>query len=102
MLAAAYRATARGGTTVAIGLPHPSRELTLNALSLVAESRTLQGLLPRLGRAAARHPTPDLALAGRDGCRSSGCGETRSALDGLNGALDALADGAVVRQIVVP
>ena len=43
VLEAAYRATARGGTTVGIGLPHPSRELTLNALSLVAESRTLKG-----------------------------------------------------------
>ena len=101
VLEAAYRATARGGTTVGIGLPHPSRELTLNALSLVAESRTLKGSY--LGSAVPQRDIPLLVSLWRAGrlpvekLRAGTIG-----LDGLNGALDALADGEVVRQIVVP
>jgi alcohol dehydrogenase len=101
VLEAAYRATARGGTTVAIGLPHPDRELTLNALSLVAESRTLKGSY--LGSAVPQRDIPlfvSLWRAGRlpvERLRAGTIG-----LDDLNGALDALADGEVVRQIVVP
>jgi alcohol dehydrogenase len=101
VLAAAYGATARGGTTVAIGLPHPSRELTLNALSLVAESRTLKGSY--LGSAVPQRDIPLLISLWRAGrlpverLRGDTIG-----LDDLNGALDALASGGVVRQIVVP
>ena len=101
VLEAAYRATARGGTTVAIGLPHPSRELTLNALSLVAESRTLAGSY--LGSSVPQRDIPllvSLWQAGRlpvERLRAGTLG-----LDGLNEALDALAEGGVVRQIVVP
>jgi alcohol dehydrogenase len=101
VLAAAYGATARGGTTVAIGLPHPSRELTLNALSLVAESRTLKGSY--LGSAVPQRDIPLLIAlwqAGRlpvERLRGDTLG-----LDDLNAALDALAGGEVVRQIVVP
>ncbi len=101
VLEAAYRATARGGTTVAIGLPHRSRELTLNALSLVAESRTLAGSY--LGSSVPQRDIPllvSLWQAGRlpvERLRAGTLG-----LDGLNEALDALAEGGVVRQIVVP
>ncbi len=101
VLEAAYRATARGGTTVAIGLPHPSRELTLNALSLVAESRTLTGSY--LGSAVPQRDIPlliSLWQAGRlpvERLRGDSVG-----LGEINAALDALADGGVVRQIVVP
>jgi alcohol dehydrogenase len=101
VLEAAYASTARGGTTVAIGLPHPSRELTLNALSLVAESRTLKGSY--LGSAVPQRDIPllvSLWQAGRlpvERLRGDTLG-----LEELNGALDALADGQVVRQIVVP
>jgi alcohol dehydrogenase len=101
VLEAAYRATARGGTTVAIGLPHPDRELTLNALSLVAESRTLKGSY--LGSAVPQRDIPrfvSLWQAGRLPVEKLRAGTI--GLDGLNGALDALADGEVVRQIVVP
>jgi Zn-dependent alcohol dehydrogenase len=101
VLESAYRATARGGTTVAIGLPHPSRELTLNALSLVAESRTLVGSY--LGSAVPQRDIPllvSLWLAGRLPVERLHAGTLP--LEGLNEALDALADGEVVRQIVVP
>lgn len=39
----AYRVTARGGVTVTSGLPHPQRKLSIPAVSLVAEERTLRG-----------------------------------------------------------
>jgi alcohol dehydrogenase len=101
VLQAAYAATARGGTTVAIGLPHPDRELTLNALSLVAESRTLVGSY--LGSAVPQRDIPllvSLWQAGRLPVERLHAGTV--GLEQLNAALDALADGAVVRQIVVP
>lgn len=101
VLEAAYRATARGGTTVAIWLPHPAEELRMNALSLVAESRTLVG--PYLGSAAPQRDIPRLVAlsqAGRLPVERLQAGKLP--LDGLNEALDALAEGGVVRQIVVP
>ena len=39
----AYAATARGGVTITAGLPHPDRKLSIQAMSLVAEERTLKG-----------------------------------------------------------
>ena len=41
--AASHAATRRGGKTVAIGLPHPSKQLTIPAVSLIAEERQLLG-----------------------------------------------------------
>jgi Zn-dependent alcohol dehydrogenase len=43
VLAEAYAATRRGGITVTVGLPHPSQQLSIPAVSLVAEERTLRG-----------------------------------------------------------
>src|ERR1700733_1701028 len=43
VLAQAYAATRRGGTTVTVGLPAPHRMLTIPALKLVTEERTLKG-----------------------------------------------------------
>jgi Zn-dependent alcohol dehydrogenase len=43
VLAQAYAATRRGGTTVAVGLPGPDRMLAIPALKLVTEERTLKG-----------------------------------------------------------
>ncbi|MFZ1993739.1 MAG: alcohol dehydrogenase catalytic domain-containing protein, partial [Solirubrobacteraceae bacterium] len=43
VLAQAYAATRRGGSTVTVGLPHPDRMLTIPAVSLAAEERTLRG-----------------------------------------------------------
>jgi Zn-dependent alcohol dehydrogenase len=43
VLAQAYAATRRGGVTVSAGLPHSDRMLSIPALSLVAEERSLRG-----------------------------------------------------------
>jgi alcohol dehydrogenase len=96
----AYQATRRGGTTVTVGLPHPSRQLSISALSLVAEERTLKGSY--LGSAVPRRDIPrfiSLYQAGRlpvDRLLSR-----TIALDEINAAFDALAAGEAVRQVVV-
>ncbi len=43
VLAQAYAATRRGGTTVSVGLPAPDKRLSVPAVSLVAEERILRG-----------------------------------------------------------
>jgi alcohol dehydrogenase len=100
VLRAAYDATARGGTTVSVGLPHPSLELTLPAASLVAEARTLIGSY--LGSTSPQRDIPlllELWRAGRLPVERLQTG--RLPLDAINEALDALAAGEVVRQLIV-
>ena len=43
VLAHAYRSARRGGRIVTVGLPHPGEDLAINALSLVADHKTLMG-----------------------------------------------------------
>lgn len=43
VLAQAYESTMRGGTTVAIGLPHPNHQLSIPAVTLSAMEKTLKG-----------------------------------------------------------
>lgn len=101
VLHAAYAATRRGGTTVAVGLPHPEQLLQLPAASLVAEERRLVGCY--MGSAVPRRDVPrfiDLYRAGLlpvDILQS-----TTIRLDDVNAGFDALASGEVVRQILIP
>jgi alcohol dehydrogenase len=100
VLAQAYAATRRGGTTVTVGLPHPSQILSIPAVSLVAEERTLKGSY--LGSAIPSRDIPRyiaLYRAGRlpvDRLLSS-----TVTLDGLNEAFDELAAGRSLRQVLV-
>ena len=101
VLAAAYAATARGGTTVAVGLPHPDAELRLPALSLVAEARTLVGSY--MGSAAPQRDIPRLVGLWRAGRLPVQALHTATVeLDDINAAMDALADGSAVRQVIRP
>ncbi|MGH7322685.1 MAG: zinc-dependent alcohol dehydrogenase family protein [Candidatus Rokuibacteriota bacterium] len=99
VLAQAYATTRRGGTTVTIGLPHPEQRLSLPAVSLVAEERTLRGSY--MGSAVPQRDIPrflELYRAGRlpvDDLVS----ETVE-LPAVNAAFDALHEGKVVRQLV--
>jgi len=43
VLAQAYAATRRGGTTITVGLPSPQQQFSVPAVSLVAEERTVKG-----------------------------------------------------------
>lgn len=97
----AYRATRRGGMTVTVGLPHPERTLTLPAVSLTAEERTLRGSY--MGSSNPRRDLPRflaLHMAGKLPVESLLTGTLP--LSAINEGFDRLAQGEVVRQIVIP
>jgi Zn-dependent alcohol dehydrogenase len=100
VLAQAYAATRRGGTTIATGLPHPSKQFSVPAVSLVAEERTVRGSY--MGSAVPLRDLPrfvGLYQAGKlavDRLMSH-----RLRLDELNEGFDRLAEGMAVRQVVV-
>lgn len=101
VLAGAFAGTARGGTTVSMGLPHPSAELTIPALTLVAEARTLMGSY--MGSTQPQIDIPAMAELWRSGVlpvEKLISGDV--ALADINMALDRLADGSAVRQIIRP
>ncbi|MEV4532487.1 zinc-binding dehydrogenase [Asanoa sp. NPDC049518] len=100
VLATAYAATRRGGTTVTVGLPDPRQTLSIPAVSLVAEERTLRGSY--LGGAVPGRDIPryialhqagllpaDLLLGGR------------LKLDEINAGFDTLAAATTTRQVVL-
>ncbi|WP_275004218.1 zinc-binding dehydrogenase [Promicromonospora iranensis] len=95
----AYGITAPGGTTVTVGLPHPDARASISPLSLTAEARTVVGSY--LGSAVPSRDIPryvELWRAGRlplDRLVSD-----RITLDDLPAALDRLASGAALRQLV--
>jgi len=95
----AYAATARGGVTVTAGLPHPDHKLSIPAVSLVAEERTLKGSY--IGSCAPRRDLPNfvaLFQAGRlpvDKLLTH-----RLRLDAINEGFDRLREGVGVRQVV--
>lgn len=95
----AYALTAPGGTTVTVGLPHPDARASISPLSLTAEARTVVGSY--LGSAVPSRDIPryvELWRAGRlplDRLVSD-----RITLDDLPAALDRLASGAALRQLV--
>ncbi|HEX8205636.1 MAG TPA: zinc-dependent alcohol dehydrogenase family protein [Solirubrobacteraceae bacterium] len=100
VLAQAYGATRRGGTTVTVGLPDPSRMLSIPAVSLVAEERTLRGSY--LGSGVPSRDIPrfvDDHLAGR--LPVERLLTHRLGLDEINEGFDRLSIGEGVRQAVV-
>lgn len=100
VLADAYAATGRGGVTVTVGLPDPSRVLSIPAVSLVAEERTLRGSY--LGSCVPALDLPrfiDLYEAGRLPVDRLLSGTL--ALEQVNEGFDRLAEGGVARQAIV-
>lgn len=99
VLAQAFAATRRGGTTVTIGLPHPDRRLTLPPVTLVAEERTLMGSY--MGSAVPQRDIPrflDLYLAGQLPVDRLVTG--RIALGEVNQGFDALHQAVAIRQLL--
>lgn len=99
VLGQAYAATRRGGVTIAIGLPHPEKQLAISAASLVAEERTLKGSY--MGSAVPRRDIPRFMSMHQAGILPVDLLLTRMIrLDEINEAMDALAAGQVVRQVI--
>jgi len=99
VLAQAYAATRRGGTTVTVGLPHPSRQFSISAVSLVAEERTVKGSY--MGSCVPARDIPRFVGLYRAGRLPVDRLLTHEiALDELNEAFDRLASGAAVRQVI--
>lgn len=99
VLAQAYAATRRGGTTVSVGLPPPDRVFSVSAVSLVAEERCVRGSY--MGSAVPLRDIPryvGLYRAGRLPVDRLLSGTL--ALDGINEGFDRLAAGHAIRQVV--
>jgi Zn-dependent alcohol dehydrogenase len=101
VLEAAFRAARRGGTTVAMGLPHPTRTVSLPALAFAGLGQSLVGSY--MGSAAPQRDIPryiSLWKAGRmpvDRLQSASM-----PLEKINDAFEALAAGVAVRQVLLP
>jgi alcohol dehydrogenase len=97
---AALGATAPGGTTVTVGLPHPDARAEVSPLVLTAEARTDVGSY--LGSSVPARDIPryvELWRAGR--LPIEALVSDRIPLDDIARAMDTLADGAALRQLIV-
>ena len=96
----AYSATARGGTTVTAGLPHPDRRLALAPVTLVAEERTLKGSY--IGSAVPLRDVPRfIALFQAGRLPVDALLTHRLRLDEINEGFDRLREGVGVRQVIL-
>ncbi len=99
VLVQSYQATQRGGTTITIGLPHPSNKFAVSAVSLVAEERTVKGSY--MGSAVPKRDIPRYVALYQAGMLPVDLLHTGTiALDEINAAFDALAKGEAVRQVI--
>lgn len=99
VFAAAIELTAPGGRTITVGLPTPSETVEVSPLALVAEGRSLIGSY--LGSAVPSRDIPkfvDMWRAGRLPVEK--LVSSTIALDDINKAMDLLANGAELRQII--
>lgn len=95
----AFALTAPGGTTVTVGLPHPDARSSLSPLTLTAEARTVIGSY--LGSAVPARDIPRYEQLWREGkLPVEALVTSEIELEGLNEALDTLADGKAIRQVV--
>ena len=96
----ALAATAVGGRTVTVGLPAPDARASMSPLLLTAEARTIIGSY--LGSALPSRDIPLFAQLWREGrLPVEKLISSRIRLDQLNEAMDALAEGRALRQLIV-
>ena len=89
-----------GGTTVTVGLPAPTDTSTIAPLLLTAEARTIIGSY--LGSAVPSRDIPMYAQMWREGrLPVESLISSTVDLDDINSAMDNLADGHAVRQIIL-
>ncbi|GAA2330882.1 alcohol dehydrogenase catalytic domain-containing protein [Saccharopolyspora halophila] len=95
----AVAVTAPAGRTVSVGLPSPEARSTISPLALVSETRTIIGSF--LGSGLPSEDIPeyaDLYRAGKLPVDELVSGEVT--LDGINRAMDELASGRAMRQVI--
>ncbi|HWU04705.1 MAG TPA: alcohol dehydrogenase catalytic domain-containing protein [Novosphingobium sp.] len=101
VLATAYRAARRGGRIVTVGLPNPSENLEINALSLVADGKTLMGSY--MGSSIPARDIPRYVALWRAGrLPVEKLLTSVGPLEEINELMDKLAAGKAVRQVIVP
>ena len=101
VLARAYAAARRGGRIVTVGLPHPDEQLSIPALSLVADGKTLMGSY--MGSSIPSRDIPRYIKLWRAGrLPVERLLSATGPLDDVNLMMDRLASGEVVRQIILP
>jgi Zn-dependent alcohol dehydrogenase len=98
-LQTAIALTAPGGRTITVGLPPPDARISLAPLGFVAEGRSLIGSY--LGSAVPGRDIPRFVALWRSGLLPvQALVSDNIALDDINAAMDHLADGTAVRQLV--
>ena len=98
-LTLAYNITRRGGTTVTAGLPAPNAMLSIPAVSLVAEERTIKGSY--IGTAVPSRDIPRyIGLFRRCRLPIDRLLTHRLPLDDINSGFDRLREGQAIRQII--
>lgn len=96
----AFYATSPGGTTVTVGLPAPTAESTIRPVVLTSEARTVIGSY--LGSAVPMRDIPTYEHLWReDRLPVSELVSSTMPLERINEALDSLADGKAIRQIIL-
>lgn len=100
VLAQAYAATRRAGQTTTVGLPDPSAQLQVPAVTITAEERTIRGSY--LGSCVPRRDIPRFVALHRSGrLPVDRLLSHRLAPDEINEGFERLAAGEGVRQVVV-
>jgi alcohol dehydrogenase len=98
-LQTAIDVTAAGGRTITVGLPPPDARVSISPLGLVAEGRSLIGSY--LGSAVPARDIPHFVALWRSGrLPVESLVSATITLDGINAAMDHLANGEAVRQVI--
>lgn len=99
-LETAWKTTAPGGITCTVGLPAPGSTIEIDPLQVTAEARHLVGSY--LGSAVPAVDIPIYERLWREGkLKAEGLISSTIRLEEINEAMDYLADGDVLRQIIV-
>lgn len=98
-LRTAIELTAPGGRTITVGLPPPDARISLSPLGLVVEGRSLIGSY--LGSAVPARDIPRFVELWRSGrLPVESLVSSMITLDDINDAMDRLAEGTAVRQLI--
>ncbi|WP_375690667.1 zinc-dependent alcohol dehydrogenase family protein [Pseudooceanicola sp. LIPI14-2-Ac024] len=95
----AYDATRRGGTTITAGLPNPSAMLSIPAVGLTAEERTLKGSYLGSG-VPSRDILKFLALFDQGRMPVDKLMTHKISLNEINEGFDRLHEGTAIRQVI--